>query len=160
MAHTFFYRFQDDGTPVRAVAAGSDIEERLCQKAAAEFLMPLKIFKRYTYSHSGQSKLRGVDILKLADIFQTSRQSVAKRLFDIGKMLESEMIVSWKPSFDIKEKSIVGFEMDWIETRLKTYLPSFIDQDSILFDMVLTPFYVIDGQSSTIRYILSASSYR
>ena len=40
MAHTFFYEIEDGGVPFRAVPGGSKYEEKLCDIAAAELLMP------------------------------------------------------------------------------------------------------------------------
>jgi hypothetical protein len=46
MAHTFFYEIEDGGVPFRAVSGGSEYEEKLCDMAAAELLMPKEVLEK------------------------------------------------------------------------------------------------------------------
>lgn len=115
MAHTFFYKMNDKGAPFRAVPGGSEYEEILCDKAAAEFLMPNEVFRIASdkiVKKYGQSLTA---VFKLKEKFKTSLRSICIRLVnDLNAGWEEYLIAKWNPIFENnKSIKIIGFEREW-----------------------------------------------
>lgn len=110
MAHTFFYKMEKNGAPSRAVPSGSEYEEKLCDLAAAEFLMPEKNFKIKSeeiitkYGHSFEG------LMRLREIFKTSLQSITIKA--INNDWRDYLIAKWNPVY-ADNKSIMRFEKEW-----------------------------------------------
>jgi len=135
MAHTFFYEIGNGGVPFRAVPGGSEYEEKLCDIAAAELLMPKEILEKignklvnkYGYSFSA--------LFKLKETFKTSLRSISIRVNNSLDGWEDYLIAKWNPIFEnSKIMKIIGFEKEW-ESKNMNVLPWRIDETEAIFDI-------------------------
>ena len=140
MAHTFFYEIEDGGVPFRAVPGGSKYEEKLCDIAAAELLMPKdalekkanKLVNRYGYSFS--------TLLKLKETFKTSLRSIAIRVTNnLDNGWRNYLIAKLKPIYESnKPTKIIAFEKEWESKNIKNMniaLRRMIDEKELIFDI-------------------------
>ena len=67
------------------------LEERLCNVVAAELLMPVRLVKH----HAVTQKTSGTGLRRLADLFQTSCEAMARRLVELDTWLFA--YVEWAP---------------------------------------------------------------
>ena len=138
MAHTFFYEIEDGGVPFRAVPGGSEYEEKLCDKAAAELLMPkniLEIGSKKLVNNHGYSLSA---LIKLKEKFKTSLRSICIRVLNgLNTGWEDYLIAKWDPIFENnKTTKIIGFEKEWeVSKDLNFTLPERVYESEAIFEI-------------------------
>jgi Zn-dependent peptidase ImmA (M78 family) len=147
IAHTFFYEAVPSIKYRSDVQSADPDEEALCDIAAAELLMPLKVIRRIAndYSPSPQS------LRQLAQMFQTSLTATIIRL--LGLQI-------WNVAFVFWERSSNGVEARWLarKTGKLSYAPplKIINQESSGVQQALAT-----GETTTSwEYLLTDSGVR
>jgi Zn-dependent peptidase ImmA (M78 family) len=140
MAHTFFYEMQDGGVPFRVVPGGSKYEEKICDIAAAEFLMPKESFEKETKRLSKEKGYVLSTLLKLKEKFKTSLNSVSIRLVsDLDSAWSNYLIAKWNPIFENNTSmKIMGFKKEWdVSKKNNIHLPQEVhDDDDVIFEIL------------------------
>lgn len=115
MAHTFFYEIEDGGVPFRAVPGGSEYEEKLCDIAAAELLMPKEVLEKKGKKLVDKHDYSFSALIKLKEIFKTSLRSISIRVTNsLNDGWGDYLIGKWNPIFENNENmNIIGFEKEW-----------------------------------------------
>ena len=137
MAHTLFYEIEDGGVPFRAVPGGSEYEEKLCDIAAAELLMPkevLEIESKKLVNNYGYSCPTA--LIKLKEKFKTSLRSICIRVVNsLNNGWEDYLIAKWNPIFENnKTTKIIGFEKEWaISKNRDITLPERVHETEAIF---------------------------
>lgn len=85
IAHTFFFDILADGRKFRQKHQDDPEEERLCDIAAAELLMPFASFNSDLIDAQGGSHLTPTGVLELTRRYQVSLQAVALRITWISR---------------------------------------------------------------------------
>jgi hypothetical protein len=146
MAHTFFYEMEEGNLPSRAVPEGSQYEERLCDLAAAEILMPKEIFELKTKKLVKKHGYSLIVLIKLNQIFKTSFESIGNRLIiDLKNGWEDYLLVKYGSIIENGETiKILGFEKEWqVPKNIRINLPERVYETDAIFgifeDMKISP---------------------
>jgi hypothetical protein len=138
MVHTFFYEIEDGGVPFRAVSGGSEYEEKLCEQAAAELLMPKEVLEKKGNKLVNKHGYSFSTLIKLKETFKTSLHSVSIQAInspDSG--WEDYLIGKWTPIFENnKTMKIIGFEKGWeVSKNMDITLPKRVYETEPIFDI-------------------------
>ena len=137
MAHTFFYEIEDGGVPFRAVPGGSEYEEKLCDMAAAELLMPKEVLEKQS-NKLGNRYSSPTALFKLKETFKTSLHSITIRVINnLNSGWENYLIAKWSPIFENdKTMKIVGFEKEWEASKnMNMTQPERVYETEVLFEI-------------------------
>jgi len=138
MAHTFFYEIEDGGVPFRAVLGGSEYEEKLCDKAAAELLMPQEVLEIESKKLANEFGYSLSALIKLKEKFKTSLSST---IFRVIRSLNSGwgdyLIAKWNPIFENnKTTEIICFKKEWeVSKNMNMTLPEGVYETEEFFEI-------------------------